>query len=176
MPESSFYTENKIKRSRRAVIAAVVLLTFLFENTQGLFPRPWGIPAMLSVPLVISIGMFERETYGMLFGLMSGALLDAFSSQSVCYHSIMLTLAGFVSGVLVTRLLRNNLKTCIMMCTVFLFIYNSLFYLIFYFKASGEAADYVYFDTYLPSVIYSSFFIPVFYWIVRAIVKKFRTE
>ena len=176
MPESSFYTENKINRSRRAVIAAVVLLTFLLENTQGLFPHPWGIPAMLSVPLVISIGMFERETYGMLFGLMSGALLDAFSSQSVCYHSIMLTLAGFVSGVLVTRLLRNNLKTCLLMCTVFLFVYNSLYYLIFYYKASAGAADYVYFDTYLPSVIYTSFFIPVFYWILRAIVKKFRTE
>ena len=160
MPESSFYTENKINRSRRAVIAAVVLLT----------------PAMLSVPLVISIGMFERETYGMLFGLMSGALLDAFSSQSVCYHSIMLTLAGFVSGVLVTRLLRNNLKTCLLMCTIFLFVYNSLYYLIFYYKASAGAADYVYFDTYLPSVIYTSFFIPVFYWILRAIVKKFRTE
>ena len=175
MPESSFYTENKINRSRRAVIAAVVLLTFLLENTQGLFLRPWGIPAMLSVPLVISIGMFERETYGMLFGLMSGALLDAFSSQSVCYHSIMLTLAGFVSGVLVTRLLRNNLKTCLLMCTIFLFVYNSLYYLIFYYKASAGAADYVYFDTYLPSVIYTSFFIPVFYWILSSIVNNLST-
>lgn len=176
MENSNFYKENKINRTRRIVLTAVILLAFFLQNTEHLFPRPWGIAAMLLVPPVICIGMFEREVSGMIFGAAAGALLDAFSTQTVCYHTIMLAAAGFFSGLLVTRLIRNNLNSCFLLNIIFLFVYNSLYYLLFYYSSSQENPQYVYFNMYMASVIYTAFFIPVFYMIIRAVSKKFRIE
>ena len=176
MNSGIFLKENKANRVRRALLALTVGIVFLLQNTSGLFPRPWGIPAMLLPTLVICIGMFERELWGMFFGVLAGALIDAFSSQGFCYHSVMLLCAGYFSGLLITRLMRNNLKTCTLLSVVFLFVYNTALYLIYYFAPSQELAGYTYVNTYLPSVIYSSFFIPVFYFLVRSIEKKNKPE
>lgn len=174
--ENEILYKKRKDRSRRIVFTAVVLLTFFVQNTQHLFPHPWGIPAMLLVPLVVCIGMFERESWGLFYGLLAGALLDAFSTQTVCYHSIMLAAIGFASGLLVTRLIRNNLKSCFFLNICFLFVYISFYCALYYVSPSKSEADYVYFDAYLAAVIYSSFFVALFYFIVRAIVKKWRVD
>lgn len=172
MENGSVHAENKVIRYRRIILTAVVLLIFFIWNTEGLFPAPWGIPAMLMVPLVISIGMFERETAGMVFGLGTGILIDAFSTETVCFHAIMLTAAGYFSGVLITRLMRNNLKTCLLLNVIYLFIYNTLFYLINYYSVSQNESSYVYSDVYLASVFYTMLFVPIIYWIIRAVFRK----
>lgn len=172
MENSSIQAEKKIIRNRRIILTAVVLLIFFVWNTDSLFPKPFGIPAMLMVPLVISIGMFERETAGMFFGLFAGMLMDAFSSQTVCFHSAMLTAAGYFSGVLITRLMRNNLKTCLLLNVIYLFVYNSVFYFSNYFSSAEENSSYVYFDVYIASVFYTMIFVPFIYWLIRAVFKK----
>ena len=172
MEKGSIRAEKKIIRNRRIILTAAVLAIFLVWNTDGLFPKPWGIPAMLMVPVVISIGMFERETAGMFFGLFAGMLIDTFSSETVCFHSVMLTAAGYFSGVLITRLLRNNLKTCLLLNMVFLFVYNTLFYLINYHRTVDDFIPYAYSDVYVASVFYTMVFVPFVYWIIRAIFKK----
>lgn len=172
MEKGSIRAEKKIIRNRRIILTAAVLAIFLVWNTDGLFPKPWGIPAMLMVPVVISIGMFERETAGMFFGLFAGMLIDTFSSETVCFHSVMLTAAGYFSGVLITRLLRNNLKTCLLLNMVFLFVYNTLFYLINYHRTVDDFIPYAYLDVYVASVFYTMVFVPFVYWIIRAIFKK----
>lgn len=172
MENGSIRAEKKIIRNRRIILTAAVLAIFLVWNTDGLFPKPWGIPAMLMVPVVISIGMFERETAGMFFGLFAGMLIDTFSSETVCFHSVMLTAAGYFSGVLITRLLRKNLKTCLLLNIVFLFVYNTLFYLINYHRTVDDFIPYAYSDVYVASVFYTMVFVPFVYWIIRAIFKK----
>lgn len=172
MESGAFYNENKSNRLRRLILAAVILLTVFIQCTGGLFPRPWGVPAMLAVVLTVCVGMFEREIWGMLFGLFAGILLDAFSTQSLCFNSISLTLIGFVSGILITRLLRNNLKTCFILSVSALFLYNTLYFIFCCVSLAGESANYIYTNIYLASVIYSGFFIPIFYIIIRAIEKK----
>ncbi len=172
MENTSIQAEKNTVRKRRIVLASVVVVAFFIWNTDALFPKPWGIPAMLMVPVVISIGMFERETAGMFYGLLAGALIDAFSSQTVCFHSIMLTVAGYFSGVLITRLMRNNLKTCLLFNVVFLFVYNTLFYLINYSSSEGEGFAYLYSDVYIASIFYTMVFVPFVYWIIRTIFKK----
>ncbi len=169
--ENGVREENKIVLYRRIILTAVVLLTFFIWNTDGLFPSPWGIPAMIMVPMVITIGMFERETVGMFFGLGAGILIDAFSSQTVCFHAIMLTAAGYFSGVLITRLMRNNLKTCLMLNVIYLFIYNTAFYFVNYYSLSKNEISYVYFDVYIASVFYTMVFVPIIFWIIRAIFR-----
>ncbi len=167
-----FQVENKAVVYRRLILTAVVLLLFFVWNSNSVIPSPWGIPAMIMVPVVVCIGMFERETAGIMFGLGTGILIDAFSSQSVCFHAIMLTGAGYFSGVLITTLMRNNLKTCLLLNLIFIFIYNTAFYLIEYYSVSKNESSFVYLDIYLASVVYTMVFVPVIYFIIRAVFRK----
>ena len=176
MDSDKIYNENKINVHRRIKLAVVILITFLFQNTAGLFPRPWGVPAMLLVPAVVCAGMFEREIWGMIFGLFAGVLLDAFSAETLCFHSVALTLIGFLSGLLVTRLMRNNLKTGILLSVIALTLYCSAYFVFCIWKDAKENAWYIYSNIYLASVIYTAFFIPVFYLIIRAVSKKKRAD
>ncbi len=176
MENGTFYNENKANRARRIKLAAVIFVTFLLQNNQFIFPRPTAVPVMLLVPLTVCVGMFEREMWGMLFGLFAGVLLDAFSAESLCFHSVALTCIGFASGLLITGIFRNNLKTCYLFSTAALLIYNTLYFLIFYCHSAAHSADYVYINVYLASVIYSLLFAFVFYYIVRFISAKNRTE
>ena len=87
---------------RRILLAVLVLVTFIFQTTSGFFPSPFGIHACLLVPATVCIAMFEREFSGLFFGLAAGMMLEAASPDSVCFYSVMFTLIGFVSAILIT--------------------------------------------------------------------------
>ncbi|MCQ2471579.1 MAG: hypothetical protein MJ147_06025 [Clostridia bacterium] len=172
MESGTFYNENKANQLRRIKLAVVVFVTFLLQNNSSLFIRPTDVPVMLLVPLIVCIGMFEREKWGMFFGLFAGILVDAFSAESLCFHSIALTCIGFLSGLLITGIFRNNLKTCLLFSSVSIFVYNTVYFLLYYVSAAGIEADYIYINIYFASVIYTFLFVGVFYVIVRAICSK----
>lgn len=172
MESGTFYNENKANQLRRIKLAVVVFVTFLLQNNSSLFIRPTDVPVMLLVPLIVCIGMFEREKWGMFFGLFAGILVDAFSAESLCFHSIALTCIGFLSGLLITGIFRNNLKTCLLFSSVSIFVYNTVYFLLYYVSAAGREADYIYINIYFASVIYTFLFVGVFYVIVRAICSK----
>ena len=169
MESGTFYNENKANQLRRIKLAVVVFVTFLLQNNSSLFIRPTDVPVMLLVPLIVCIGMFEREKWGMFFGLFAGVLMDAFSAESLCYHSIALTCIGFLSGLLITGIFRNCIKTFFLISGVSLLIYNTLYFFIYYFSKSGGSAGYIYANIYFASVIYTLFLAVILYLIVRHI-------
>lgn len=176
MENGTFYNENKANRVRRIKIAAVIFVTFILQNNPSFFPRPSAVPVMLLVPLTVCVGMFEREIWGMVFGLFAGILLDAFSAESLCFHSIALTTIGFVSGLLITGIFRNNLKTCFLFSTTALFLYNTLYFMIFYLPSAHGGAGYIYANVYFASVLYTLIFTIIFYYIIRLISSKKKSE
>lgn len=176
MGANTFYNENKVNRIRRIKLAAVILVTFFLQTNQYIFPRITNAPFMLLVPLTVSIGMFEKERWGMFFGLLAGVMMDAFSAESLCFHSVALTCIGFFSGLLITGIFRNSMKTFILISGVSLFIYNTLYFLIFYFSKSGGSAGYIYANIYFASIIYTLLLSVFLYMIVRKISVKNKSE
>lgn len=171
------FTNNLINKNtviRRVILALLVLITYIFQNTGGLFPAPAGIHAILLIPLTICIGMFEREFAGIFFGLFAGTMLDAFNSDSICFNSIIFTVIGFSAGALITYLMRNNLVCAAILTAFFTFSYNSL-YFILYCLFDGEPNPLsVYFRYFFLSVIYTSVFTPLYYYIIREISRKLK--
>ena len=158
---------------RRLSLAALMIFVFLLQNTGGLFPAPGGVHAMLLVPLTVCIAMFERELAGVFYGLLAGAMLDAFSAHTVCFHGISLTIIGFICGALITYFMRNNLSCAMILSAASVFLYNSVYFIIFCAsKAPGNVLVF-YFRYYFLSVVYTIIFTPLLYFIVRATVKKF---
>jgi len=166
--------DNKNTIIRRVILALFLLLTYFFQNTGGLFPAPAGIHAILLIPLTVSIAMFEREFAGIFYGLAAGAMLDAFSSDTICFHSVTFTIIGFAAGALITYLMRNNFVCAVILSAAFTFLYNTL-YFIFYCAFDGiENPIAIYFRYFFLSVIYTVIFTPLYYFIVREISKKFK--
>ena len=52
---------TKILFVRRTVFVLLILAVHILQNTRGLFPEIFGVKANPLIPLVICIGMFERE-------------------------------------------------------------------------------------------------------------------
>lgn len=166
--------ESKNKIIRRVIFAVLMLLTFMFQNTGILFPAPSGIHALLLLPLTVCIGMFEREFAGLFFGLFAGAMLDAFSSNTICYHSIAFTLFGFAAGALTTYLMRNNLLCATILTAIFTFLHNTVYFFIYCAFDGGDNQILVYLRYFFLSVIYTLIFTPIYYFIIRAIIKRLK--
>lgn len=159
---------------RHIILAVLTVLTFTVQNTGGLFPEPFGIKAILLIPAVVCISMFERDFAGIFYGLAAGAMLDAFSAQSMILNSLFFTCIGFFSGALITYLMRNNLLCATILVSASSFIYTALVYFLYYaFNGSGTAV-YTFFRFLFPSMIYTILLTPLYYFIVRAISKKFK--
>lgn len=159
---------------RRAILALLMLITFMFQNTGVLFPAPAGIHALLLLPLTVCIGMFEREFAGLFFGLFAGAMLDAFSSNSICYHSIAFTLFGFAAGALTTYVMRNNFLCALILTAIFTFVHNTVYYIIYCAFNGGNAGFLFYLRYFFLSVLYTVLFTPIYYFLIRLLSKKLK--
>lgn len=164
--------ENKNIYIRRAVYAVLIMLAAMLQNTQGLFPEIFGVRAMLLIPAVVCIGMHERDIAGLFFGLFAGVLWDAFSAGPPNFSAIMLTAAGYFCGLLISTVMRNNIMTALLLCISCIFIYNTAYWFFAYVIKGYDEAFVVYLRFYLPSVLYTVIFMPVFYYIVRTVKLK----
>lgn len=159
---------------RRAILAALTVLTFTFQNTDGLFPSPFGIRAFLLIPLTICVCMFEREFAGVFYGLLAGAMLDAFSAQTLIFNSLFFTVIGFAAGSLITYLMRNNLLCATIFVSVATFVYATLIFFFYYATKESFSPVYVYFRYFFTSAVYTILLTPLYYFLVRFISKELK--
>ncbi len=159
---------------RRLIFALLTVLTFTFQNTGGLFPEPFGIRAMLLIPMTICVSMFEREFAGIFYGLAAGVMLDAFSAQSLILNSLFFTIIGFAAGSLITYLMRNNLLCAIIFVSVSSFVYTALIFIMYYAFDGVDSPVSLYFRYFFTSAVYTILLTPVYYFMVRSISKKFK--
>lgn len=170
------FKDNKEEIKRRAAFAALIIFTAVLQNTDGLFPKIFGVGAMLLVPLTVCIGMFENDVAGMLFGLLSGVIWDFYSANTDGFYAIVLVTAGYACSFLIARYMRNNVVTATVYCAVTSFICATLYFLIFSLPKAGSGAGEAYLRFYLVSIIYTVLLTPLYYFFVRAIAVKFMRE
>ena len=65
------WKENKPKIMRRIVFFFLILGFGVLQNS-GVLPDFFGLKFLPLLPLTVTVGMFERETYGLSFGLLAG--------------------------------------------------------------------------------------------------------
>lgn len=166
--------DNKALYLRRLIFGAVILITALLQNTEGFFPSFFGAEAFLLIPTCVCIAMFEREISGLFFGLFAGALWDMCALNSWGYNAIVLTIIAFACGALIKYIMRNNLVTAFLLCGCSVFLYSLLVWLTVFIFNGYSSAVRVLFTFYLPSTLYTLIFLPIYYFLVRFISKKFR--
>lgn len=168
-------TQKKNLIFRRISLAVIILLISVVQNTDGFFPQIFGIRALLLIPAVVCIAMYERDMWGLGFGVFAGALWDVFASGA-SFNALFLMTAGFLCGTLINTIMRNNVVTASILTFIFSTVYN-IFYWLFNFVFSGlDSSAFMLVRYYLPGIAYTTVFVPIIFIIVRAVEKKFTEE
>lgn len=160
---------------RRAILALIILTLSVLQNTDGFFPQIFGVRALLLIPAVVCIAMFERDIPGMFFGLFAGALWDVFASGNN-FNALYLLIVGFACGTLINTVMRNNVVTASLLSAAFILLYSVGYWLFHFVLAGIDSAAHMLIRYYLPGVLYTLAFAPVIFTIVRAVEKKYSPE
>ena len=168
--------ENERKKliMRRGSLALMLLILSVLQNTEGFFPQVFGVRALILIPAVVCIAMYERDIAGMFFGLFAGALWDT-AASGASFNALYLLAVGFICGTLINTVMRNNIVTATLLCSVFIPLYH-VGYWFFRFVAGGlDSGKFMFLRYYLPGIGYTLLFAPIMFIIVRGI-EKYYTE
>ncbi len=167
--------ERKKLILRRGSLALILLVLSVLQNTDGFFPQIFGVRALLLIPAVICIAMFERDLPGMLFGLFAGALWDM-NAGGASFNAFYLLTVGFICGTLINTIMRNNIITASILAVVFTPIYIVGYWFFHYIVGGLDQAGFMFIRYYLPSIFYTVLLLPPMFIIVRSIEKHFSEE
>lgn len=160
---------------RWCITTLILILLFLLQTTPGLLPAAGKAEAMLLIPAVVCIGMFERETAGAVFGLFAGLLWDLASAQPAGFHGMVLMCLGCASGLLITHLMRNSLLCGMLLSVLGIVLHTMLYWVLFVLLRGYAGAASLLYTRFLPSMAYTALFIPLFYFIFRLLRKQLRS-
>ncbi len=162
--------ENKPKILRRLTFFGIIIVVAVVQNI-GLLPELVGLRFLPLLPLTVAVSMFERETYGLNFGLLAGILCDLNIGRADGTNALFFALTGFVCGLLMTYLMMNNLITASLLTAVWEVLYALLGYAVHCGISGGTLRELLGF--YLPSALLNILTIPLIYSFVRAVNKRF---
>lgn len=159
---------------RRGVLALMILVAAILQNTAHMLPTIFGARAFLLIPVVVCISMFEKDVSSTIFGAFAGVLWDVSSCSSTGFNTIMMMIIATSCGFLIHYLMRNNMVTATLLTSVALIFYSLVYWLMF--SVSDNASDNAFklLTFFLPSCVYSLALMPPTYVIIRSFLKKLR--
>lgn len=168
-------TERKKLILRRGSLALILLVLSVLQNTEGFFPQIFGVRALLLIPAVICVAMFERDVAGMFFGLFAGALWDM-NASGASFNALFLLAVGFICGTLINTIMRNNIITALLLTVVFVPVYEIGYWFFHYIVGELDMAAFMFWRYYLPGIAYTVLLLPVMFIFIRAVEKIFVEE
>ena len=165
------YGDNKPKYIKWVIFGALLVASVLLQNSVGGLLEFLGARVFLCIPFLVAIAMFEREVPAAIFGAFAGALWDV-SSGVDGFNTIVLMVLCAVSSLLISHLMRNNLITALVLGAGSVTAYE-IIYIAVRFWGAGSPIRQI-FTFYVPSLIITVVFVPVCYFIVKAIYKSYK--
>ena len=93
----------------RVLISAGLLIFFaLLQTTVFARFRPFGAVPDLMLPLVIAIGMTEREKWGAVFGIAAAFVIESLGGAPVALLALLYMPAGYLAGILTIEMFRDS--------------------------------------------------------------------
>ena len=151
-------------------IFLICAITALRYSSVATFKIGNATPVVL-LPLVVAIAMFFGDNASILAGLLSGILMDGFSSDSSCFNTLFFVVMSAICNLLSNLFLNRNIKAAVYLSALVSTLYFFVKYLVF-FVFRGISVNYDYFMLYLiPSLVYTAIFIIPFYFLEKKISK-----
>lgn len=160
---------DKFKIIRYFAYTVEILVLFVVQQTPGLLPELFGARPVPVLAAAISIAMFESETAGMSFGLLSGLLVDLGMGNTLGFHALFMAIFCYAVGVMAKNLLHTNLITALLLGASILAVLF-FFQWVFYYVLDSHADEiwYTFSRHYFPRFVYTWAFMPLVYLFNRA--------
>lgn len=176
MKKQPMSKEKKELLKRRGFFVLLIFLFALFQNTPHLFPSVFGAHALILIPLAVCLGMFEKAVIASVLGIFAGALWDINAAAADGYNAMVLMVFATLTSILISYLMRNNIRTAMLLCVCAVVIYSVLHWF-FFVICSGATGGFITLITfYLPSVVYTLVFAPLIYILLRAVLRKLKED
>ena len=104
------------------VFGAIFFFIYIIQYTDGIFSHTQTVPQFM-LPIVVFCGMYWDDKIGAIFGFLLGSCVDAVAANTICYNTISLMLIGYVSGILIDKIINNNFRASLLLTLAFSLIY-----------------------------------------------------
>lgn len=165
------YGDTKPLVIRRVIFVLLIIAAAIIQNTGKISGGAFTVRAFLILPLIVSISMFEREVASAVFGAFAGVLWDV-SAGVDGYNAFVIMLLCTACSLFISHFMRNSIITAFVLGVSVVAIYEVLYIIVFIVLQGGGNPIAAAFGFYLPSLIFTSAFIPIFYYIVKAVFLK----
>ena len=163
---------EKVKGYISHGVYSIVLVLFFLLQSSGLATfKLFGVFPQLMLVFTVFAGFFFREYSGIVYGFVSGLLLDSISTGIFGFNTIVLAFIGFACGITMTYLLNNNFISAVVTSFGFTFLYFLLKWLFFSVFVSDSPSFFL--VKYFFEAIYTSVLGIIIYLLFRFIFIKF---
>lgn len=164
-------TVVKVKYFVFYAVYSMFCLVLLLVQSTGIATLQIGTAsALLMLPATVLAGYYFKEFAGVLFGFVSGALLDVFSSTTY-FNAIALAFCGFISGLIMSRLFNSNITAVVVLNLSASFLYFFAKWVVLY-AFVDPAPMFILLNFSLPSAIYTAVCGIVMYFLLNPIFKR----
>lgn len=158
------------KLRRACVYGLMLLILFLLQNVLLANVAPLGVRAVFVPVSVVCVGLFEGGVWGAMYGLAAGYFTDMAQSETTVMFMILLTAAGYFTGVLCRYELRRGFVTALVLSA--LVLSACALCQMFHFLFFTDTRAWPVLRTGLLQVLWSLPFVAVIYYPCRAIAGR----
>lgn len=153
-----------------------IIIFYILDQTPNIIPNISGIKPTLLIPVLFMIALFEGEKVGFVFGIFIGFLLDISFSWSIGFFTIIMSVSGYIIGLIARRVVKSNLSTAMIISAISIFFIYSLHFL-FYYLINGYGNNlYAFTFHYIPRMAYTMLISPLMYFFNRTFALNIRKE
>lgn len=162
----------KKRLSKCVIYFLMILISFLLLSDPNV--SFWGLKPNLLIPLCTMIAVWEGEFTGALVGAGCGLLMDMALRSLLGFHGILMMVLMFFCGFGVKYLLRPHFLNCFLLTAISaltdMLLDYGVYYQLFDYPYAGE----FFLRSYLPQYLLTLLFVPVFFFPVRWVARRFR--
>lgn len=166
------YGDNKPRVIRRIIFAVLIAVAVILQNSAGGLLEFFGARVFLVIPVCVCVSMFEREVAAAIFGAFAGVLWDI-SSVADGFNSFVLMILCAVCSLLISRLMRNNALTSLVLGAAGVAVYEIAYLFVRLFSAGTSISQLLGF--YLPSFVITALVTPICYFVIKEIYNRHKT-
>lgn len=165
--------EKKLRITKYFAFSLELLVVFVLQGVPKLFPPILGNTPLLLMCVVITIAAVEEEITAMIFGFVSGALIDVGVGGTIGYFTIILGIVCFFISFMGNNIFITNLLN-VMVISFFIItaIFSLHFFLFHYMQLRYANIAQYYLKHYLVRSVYTWVWLPVFYGLNMMIKRR----
>lgn len=170
-----FFRENVKRNIRRIVFFIFIAAGALIQNAAG-GTGLFSFKIVYLIPITVSLGVFEKETCGLVYGIIGGAFIDLTSVAPDGLNALYFAFIGCTAGVLTHYIMKRNFISTLIITAASSLVYETLAWLIRVMIPVGDRGCALLLSRFLPAAGVTVLILPVVYIITGLCMKYLRDK